>query len=92
MLVALRGEGFYFRSCVSYSVRDNKSLHICNTRRSKMQIAVSVVRADLLQYLSKELQFREFPGSPVVRTFCFPWRDHRFDSWLGNRDPTSHVV
>jgi len=46
MLMALRDEGFYFHLCVSYNVHGNKSLHICNTRRSKMQIAISVVRAD----------------------------------------------
>ena len=23
------------------------------------------------------------PGSPVVKTLCFYWRGHRFDSWSG---------
>ena len=32
----------------------------------------------------RETGFREFPGSPVVRTLCFHCRGHRFDPWSGN--------
>ena len=28
--------------------------------------------------------FRDFPGSPVVKTLYFQCREHRLDPWLGN--------
>ena len=33
-----------------------------------------------------------FPGSPMVRTWCFHTWGLGFDLWLRNYDPTSHVV
>lgn len=31
-------------------------------------------------------------GIPVSQTPCFPYRGHRLDPWLGNKDPTCHVA
>ena len=36
--------------------------------------------------------FRDFPGSPVVRTLGFHCRGHRFHPWSGNSDPACHVA
>ena len=30
----------------------------------------------------------DFPGSPVVKTPCSQYRQHGFNPWLGNYDPT----
>ena len=27
----------------------------------------------------------DFPGSPVIKTLCFHFRGHRFDSWAGTK-------
>ena len=27
---------------------------------------------------------KDFPGSPVVKTLHFQYKEHRFDPWLGN--------
>ena len=35
---------------------------------------------------------RDFPGGPVVKSLCFQCRGHRFDLWLGNKDPTCHAA
>ena len=32
----------------------------------------------------KDVNNRDFPGSPVVRTLCFHCRGHRFNPCLGN--------
>ena len=40
----------------------------------------------------KKKETREFPGGPVVRTPCSHCRGPRFNSWLGNLEPTSPVV
>ena len=31
---------------------------------------------------------RDFPGGSVVKTTCFQCREHGFDPWSGNYDPT----
>ena len=36
--------------------------------------------------------FRDFPGSPVVRDWCFHSRGHRFNVWSGSSDPTRLVT
>ena len=36
--------------------------------------------------------YEGFPGGAVVKTPCLPCRGCRFDSWLGNQDPTCHMV
>ena len=36
--------------------------------------------------------YREFPGSPVVRTWHFHSCGPRFNLWSGNQDPASHPV
>ena len=28
--------------------------------------------------------YRDFPGSPVVNTWCFHCKGHRLDGWSGN--------
>ena len=40
--------------------------------------------------VSKYRHLREFPGGPVVKTLCFHCRDHGFDPWLRNWNPTCH--
>ena len=40
----------------------------------------------------KVVRKRDFPGGAVVKTPCLPCRGCRFDSWLGNQDPTCHMV
>ena len=35
---------------------------------------------------------RDFPGRPVVKTWCLQCRGHRFDPWLENWNPTSYMV
>ena len=46
--------------------------------------------------MSSILQFkkqnREFPGGPVVKTLHFHCKGHRFDPWLGNKNPKCHQV
>ena len=34
----------------------------------------------------------DFSGSPVVKTPCFKCREHGFDAWLGNWNPTCWMV
>ena len=41
--------------------------------------------------LLENLHFRDFPGSPGVKTLQFQCREHRFDPWLGNF-PACHAV
>ena len=33
---------------------------------------------------SKQHRFENFPGGPVVKMLCFPWRGHGFNPWSGN--------
>ena len=37
-------------------------------------------------------RLRGLPGDPVVQTLCPQCRGHRFNPWLGNKDPTYSLV
>ena len=39
-----------------------------------------------------KMKSRNLPGSPVVKTLYFHCKGHRFDSLLGNQDPTFHMA
>ena len=51
---------------------------------------ISVIKSDLK--MIRRLRSREFPDGPVVRPPCFHRREHGFNSWSGNWDPTSRTV
>ena len=36
----------------------------------------------------ENIQSRDFPGGPEVKTLCFQSRGHGFDFWLGEQDHT----
>ena len=40
----------------------------------------------------QNLQTRDFPDSPVVKTLCFHFKEHGFNPWSGNLDPTNCTV
>ena len=46
----------------------------------------------LMESLDDESKFWDFPGNPVVKTPHFHYWGHGFSSWLGNYNPTCHVV
>ena len=35
---------------------------------------------------------RGFPGTPVLKTSCFQYREHRFNPLSGNQDFIGHVA
>ena len=60
----------------------------------QMQGSPWVSRTQLKIYLItiKKKSTRDFTGSPMVKISCFYCRGHRFNPWLGNWDPSCHVV
>ena len=55
-------------------------------------ITVPFLLSSFVLSLFKKLHLGEFPGDPVGRTPGFHCQGCRFNPWLGNYNPESHVV
>ena len=41
---------------------------------------------------SQNVSSEDFPSGPMVKTLSYQYREHRFDPWQGNQDPTCRVA
>lgn len=59
----------FFSSNLLFRLKFINSVSPCYQRSLKQLFSTSII------------YFQEFPGFPVVRTLCFPFREHGFNSW-----------
>ena len=67
----------------------NKKPHISKAKKSHLPVVITDLKYIFSTWhwlwSNENIKFRnrDFPGSPVVKTLNYQWREHRFNPWVG---------